>query len=87
MFVVVLQKMSSLFEKLWATMCSFPGELSAEVRERERFKEQLQAAFNNQPSDFIAMDNILRVELEHRSAVLHSRKRTLQVMVLIAPLF
>lgn len=72
--------MASILEKLWANMTYFPGELSAEVRERERFKEQLQAAFTSQPISFSGLDGILSSELEHRSAVIHSRKMTLQVV-------
>lgn len=72
--------MASILEKLWANMASFPSELSAEVQERERFKEQLQAAFANQPISFSGLDSILSCELERRSAVIRSRKMTLQVV-------
>ncbi len=80
MILLVLQKMDSILEKLWANMASYPSELSAEIRERERFKEQLQAVFTNQPVGFSGLDSILTCELDRRSAVAHSRKMTLQVV-------
>nr|XP_046266272.1 centromere-associated protein E isoform X2 [Scatophagus argus] len=73
-----LQKMVSISEKLWANMAHFPSELSAEVGEREKFKEQLQAAFTTQPINFTRLDGILSRELERRSAVIRSWKTTLQ---------
>lgn len=71
--------MTNMSEKLWSNMAYFPSELSAEVQDRERFKEQLQAAFTNQPINLSSLDEILSRELERRSAVIRSRKRTLQV--------
>lgn len=71
--------MTNISEKLWANMAYFPSELSAEVQDRERFKEQLQAAFTSQPINFSSLDGILSCELERRSAVVRNRKRTLQV--------
>ncbi|KAI3364122.1 hypothetical protein L3Q82_010799, partial [Scortum barcoo] len=76
-----LQKMASILEKLWANMASYPSELSAEIKERERFKEQLQAVFTNQPISFSGLDGILNSELERRSAVAHNRKITLQGII------
>ncbi|XP_041813994.1 centromere-associated protein E isoform X4 [Chelmon rostratus] len=76
-----LQKMVSISEKLWANMASFPSELSVESREREKFKEQVQAMFTNQPISFSRLDRILSCELDRRSAVLHSRKMTLQGII------
>lgn len=73
--------MATISEKLWASMTYFPSELSAEVRDRERFKEQLQAAFANEPVDVSGLDGILSCELERRSAVVRSRRMTLQVMI------
>lgn len=74
---LVLQKMDSILEKLWASMACYPSELSAELTERERFKEQLQAALTNQPIS--ALNNVLSCELERKSAAVHSRKTILQV--------
>lgn len=56
-------------------MTSFSSELAAELKERERFKEQLQAV-----DSYNTMDSILSCELDHRSAVANSRKMTLQVV-------
>ncbi|XP_056260485.1 centromere-associated protein E isoform X3 [Seriola aureovittata] len=75
------QKMSDVLEKLWVNMASYPSELSAETRERERFNEQLQAAFTTQPISFSRLDNILSCELERRSAVVHSKKTSLQGII------
>ncbi|XP_022620519.1 centromere-associated protein E [Seriola dumerili] len=75
------QKMSGVLEKLWVNMASYPSELSAETRERERFKEQLQAFFTTQPISFSRLDNILSCELERRSAVVHSKKTSLQGII------
>lgn len=72
--------MASILEKLWANMASYPSELSAEIRDRERFKDQLQAVFTNQPTGFSGLDTILTCERDRRSAVAHSRKMTLQVV-------
>ncbi|GLD66002.1 centromere-associated protein E, partial [Lates japonicus] len=69
--------MASILEKLWANMASYPSELSAEIREREKFKEQLQAVLTTQPISFSRLDSILKCELDRRSAV-NSRKVTLQ---------
>lgn len=70
--------MGSISEKLWASVAFFPSELSIEVRERERFTEQLQAVFK-QPVSYSKLDSVLSCEMERRSAVVNSRKRTLQV--------
>ncbi len=73
--------MGSISEKLWANMASFPSQLSAEVRERESFKEQLQAVFDKQPVNWSELDSILSCELDRMSAVMHSRKLMLQVLL------
>ncbi|XP_040921131.1 centromere-associated protein E isoform X3 [Toxotes jaculatrix] len=72
------QKMASILETLWANMASYPRELSAEITEREKFKEQLQAVLTAQPISFSALDGILSRELDRRSAVAHRKKMTLQ---------
>ncbi|KAG7239171.1 hypothetical protein INR49_029922 [Caranx melampygus] len=72
------EKMASVLEKLWAYISSIPIKLSAEVRERERFKEQLQAIFSTQPVSFSHLNSVMSCELERRSAVVHSQKRYLQ---------
>ncbi|KAM9840829.1 centromere-associated protein E [Aulostomus maculatus] len=76
-----LQKMGNVLEKLWANLASYPSELSAEVKERERFQEQLQAAFTNQPTNFSELDSLLSCELDRRSAVAQKRKMTLQGII------
>ncbi|XP_076613156.1 centromere-associated protein E [Chaetodon auriga] len=76
-----LQKMVSISEKLWANMASFPSDLSSESRERDEFKEQVEAMFTKQPVSFSRLDRILSCELDRRSAVLHSRKMTLQGII------
>ncbi|XP_051265824.1 centromere-associated protein E isoform X5 [Dicentrarchus labrax] len=76
-----LQKMATVLEKLWANIASFPSELSSEIRERERFKEQLGAVLDNQPISFSRLDSILSCELDRRSAMVHSRKMILQGIV------
>ncbi|KAM7394941.1 hypothetical protein PAMA_006602 [Pampus argenteus] len=76
-----LQKMGSILAKLWASMASYPSELSAEIKERERFKEQLQAVCTSQPISFSSLDEILSCELKRRSAVAHSRKASLQGII------
>ncbi|KAM7367519.1 hypothetical protein PAMP_013810 [Pampus punctatissimus] len=76
-----LQKMGSILAKLWANMASYPSELSAEIKERERFKEQLQAVCTSQPISFSSLDDILSCELKRRSAVAHSRKASLQGII------
>lgn len=60
-------------------MACLPSELSTEAKERERFKEQLQSAMAKEPNNYSGLDSILGSELERRSAVVQSRKMTLQV--------
>ena len=72
--------MAGILEKMWAKMDSFPSQLSAEIREREVFKEQLQAVFAAQPISFSRLNSILSCELDRRSAVLRSKKTILQVV-------
>ncbi|XP_034555302.1 centromere-associated protein E isoform X6 [Notolabrus celidotus] len=76
-----LQKMTGILEKLWANMKCYSSELATEIRERERFKEQLQVHFSKMPISFSGLDGILSRELDHRSALARSRKTTLQGMV------
>ncbi|XP_078130438.1 centromere-associated protein E isoform X2 [Sander vitreus] len=76
-----LQKMTSILEKLWANMTTYPSELSAEIRDGKRFKEQLQAVLTNEPINFSRMDSILSCELEHTSAVALTRRSTLQAII------
>ncbi|KAM9339637.1 LOW QUALITY PROTEIN: centromere-associated protein E [Symphorus nematophorus] len=73
-----LQKMDSILEKFRAHMSSLPSVLTAEVRERERVQEQMKVLFTDQPINFSGLDSILSRELESRSAVVQSQKRTLQ---------
>ncbi|XP_038582389.1 centromere-associated protein E isoform X4 [Micropterus salmoides] len=75
-----LQQMAIILEKLWASMTSCPSELSAEVRDKERFTEQMQAVFANQPTSFSELHRILSCEQDHRSTVAHSRAMTLQAI-------
>ncbi|XP_045915972.1 centromere-associated protein E [Micropterus dolomieu] len=75
-----LQQMAIILEKLWASMASCPSELSAEVRDKERFTEQMQAVFANQPTSFSELHRILSCEQDHRSTVAHSRAMTLQAI-------
>lgn len=70
---VALQKMQMISDKLWANMSYFPNELSAEVRERESFKEQLQAK--------VGLDEILGGELQRRSTLVETRNIRLQVLL------
>lgn len=65
--------MQMISEKLWANMSYFTNELSAEVRERESFKEQLQAK--------VGLDEILGGELQRRSTLVETRNIHLQVLV------
>ncbi|TNM84489.1 hypothetical protein fugu_008667 [Takifugu bimaculatus] len=58
---VYMKKMQTIWEKLWANMSYFTNELSAEVREHESFKEQLQAK--------VGLDQILGGELQRRSTM------------------
>ncbi|XP_070782074.1 centromere-associated protein E-like [Enoplosus armatus] len=78
-----LQKMASILETLWANMASYPSDVSAEIRERERFQEQLQAVYADQPEPvcFSQLDRILSCELDRRSAVAQSRKAILQGVI------
>lgn len=64
--------MKTISEKLWANMSYFPNELSAEVRERESFKEQLRAK--------VGLDEILGGELQRRSTLVEIRNIRLQVL-------
>lgn len=73
--------MSSILEKLWANMASYPTELSAEIKEREKFKEQFQAVCAEQPISFSSLDGILSSYLSRRTAVAQHWKRTLQVLL------
>lgn len=75
--------MDSILEKLRANMASYPSELSAEIRERERFKEQFQAVCTNQPISFSSLDDILSGYLKRRSVVTQRRKMTLQVLLIV----
>lgn len=54
-------------------MSYFTNELSAEVREHESFKEQLQAK--------VGLDQILGGELQRRSTMVETRNIHLQVLV------
>ncbi|XP_078030221.1 centromere-associated protein E isoform X7 [Epinephelus lanceolatus] len=76
-----LQKMASISSTLCANMASYPSELSAEIRHRERFKEQLQTLLNKQPFSLSGLDSILSSELDHRSSVAHNRKMILQGII------
>ncbi|XP_059212976.1 centromere-associated protein E [Centropristis striata] len=78
---IYLQKMDSILGKLWANMALYPSELSADIRDRERFKEQMEAVLNNEPTNFSGLDSMLSSELDHRSAVLRRRKTTLQDII------
>lgn len=71
--------MAGVLEKLWAYMSSVPIELSAEVTERERFKQQLQAIFSTQPVSFSHINSVMSCELKRRSAGVHSQNTYLQV--------
>ncbi|XP_047194004.1 centromere-associated protein E isoform X7 [Hippoglossus stenolepis] len=72
------QKMSIILEKFLDNVASHPNELSAEITERERFKEQLQGAISAQPISFSELDSILSCELNRRAALAHSKKMILQ---------
>ncbi|XP_051816800.1 centromere-associated protein E isoform X2 [Acanthochromis polyacanthus] len=73
-----LQKMASVLEKLETNLASYVSGRRAEIREREKFKEQLQASIAHQPDSFSWLDGILSQELERRSAVTQSWKMRLQ---------
>lgn len=70
--------MNGVSEKLLANVEYFQSELSAEMKDRSSFKDQLKAAFSSQ-SIGAKFDAILRCEIKRRSAVIQSRKITLQV--------
>ncbi|XP_063758805.1 centromere-associated protein E isoform X2 [Eleginops maclovinus] len=72
-----LQKMSSILEKLWACIASFPSELSVDNSDRERFKEQLQSVFS-QAMIFGHLESVLSTELVYLSELEHRRKTTLK---------
>ncbi|KAK2856612.1 hypothetical protein Q5P01_005347 [Channa striata] len=76
-----MQKMASIIETLRDNMKSLPRELASEVKDRARFKEQMEAAFTEQPLSYSRIDAILNSELKHRSAVAHSRKMILQGII------
>ncbi|XP_062293699.1 centromere-associated protein E [Scomber scombrus] len=76
-----LQKMSSILEKLWASIASYPPELLAEIKEEEKFKEQFQAVCTKQPISFSSLDNILSCYLNRRTAVAQRWKMTLQSVI------
>ncbi|XP_028996968.1 centromere-associated protein E isoform X2 [Betta splendens] len=71
-----LQKMASILEKFSVNMTTFSSELSAEVQDRNRFSEQLLGV--DSPSK---MEELLSRELDHKSAVAHSRQMTLQAIM------
>ena len=66
--------MSIILEKFLDNVASHPNELSAEITERERFKEQLQGPISSQPISFSEFDGILSCELDRRAALAHSKK-------------
>lgn len=70
--------MNVVSEKLLANVEYFQRELSAEMKDRASFKDQLKAAFGSQ-SIGAKFDAILRCEIKRRSAVIQSRNITLQV--------
>ncbi|KAG7508113.1 centromere-associated E isoform X3 [Solea senegalensis] len=72
------QKMDNILERLWANIPPYPTELSAEVRARERFTEQLKATYSTQSLSFSELDTILNCELERRAALTHNKEMTLQ---------
>ncbi|KAK2809019.1 hypothetical protein Q5P01_000594, partial [Channa striata] len=76
-----LQKMDSIIETLRDNMKCLPSELASELKERVRLKEQVQAVFTEWPVSYSRLDAILNTELEHRSAVAHSRKMILQDII------
>ncbi|XP_060947618.1 LOW QUALITY PROTEIN: centromere-associated protein E-like [Limanda limanda] len=72
------QKMSIILKRFSDNVACHPNELSAEITERERFKEQLQGAISTQPISFSELDSILSCELDRRAALAHSKKMILQ---------
>ncbi|MEQ2186584.1 hypothetical protein GOODEAATRI_030153, partial [Goodea atripinnis] len=71
------QKMESILEKLWANLTSYLSVRRAEIIERVKFKEALQAGIN-QPV-FNELECILSQEAERRRSVIQNVKRLLQV--------
>ncbi|MED6254766.1 hypothetical protein ATANTOWER_032963 [Ataeniobius toweri] len=72
------QKMESILEKLWANLTSYLSVRRAEIIERVKFKEALQAGIN-QPV-FNELECILSQEAERRRSVIQNVKRLLQVI-------
>ncbi|XP_023132106.2 centromere-associated protein E isoform X2 [Amphiprion ocellaris] len=74
-----LQKMANILEKLGANLASHVSGWTAEIREREKFNEHLQAAIAS--DSFSGLDGILSQELDRRSAVTQSWKMCLQGII------
>ncbi|KAK5604903.1 hypothetical protein CRENBAI_007380 [Crenichthys baileyi] len=72
------QKMETILEKLWANLASYLSVRRAEIIERVKFKEALQAG-TNQPV-FNELECILSQEAERRRSVIQNVKRLLQVI-------
>lgn len=64
-------------------MASYPTELSAEMKEREKFKEQFQAECAKQPISFSSLDSILSCYLNRITVVAQRWKMTRQVLLIM----
>ncbi|KAM6992315.1 centromere-associated protein E [Tautogolabrus adspersus] len=76
-----LQKMECVWEKLLENLKMYSSEVSTEIKERARFKEQLQDVFAKKPISYSELDAILSREQDFRSALTRSRKTTLKGII------
>lgn len=72
--------MDTTFGTLVADKIFHECELSTELKDRERFKEQFDAVFASRPMNYSSLDSLLSCDLEIRSAAAQRRKTMLQVV-------
>ncbi|XP_061563499.1 centromere-associated protein E [Cololabis saira] len=78
---IYLQKIDCSLKKLRANMTSYLTQLRAEIHEREKFKQQLQAVVADQPAGFTELEDVLAQELARRSARMQSNNMPLQITI------
>ncbi|XP_069561964.1 centromere-associated protein E isoform X2 [Brachyistius frenatus] len=79
--LLYLQKMDVISKRLRTHQGSFILELRAEVKDREKLKEQMQTLVGNQPIGCSQLDSLLRQEVNRRLATARGKMRPLQAIV------
>ncbi|XP_069017651.1 centromere-associated protein E-like isoform X3 [Embiotoca jacksoni] len=79
--LLYLQKMDIISKRLRTHQGSFILELRAEVKDREKLKEQMQTLIGNQPIGCSQLDSLLRQEMNRRLTTARGKMRPLQAIV------